>query len=214
VERARIDIKERANTRALRALLEKIPEDNPESARARFDLALYDRDAVAADRALAALDNNALQGGMNLSIRSSRSFCQGLVARMKGDTEGMGAAFSAARAQHEEAVRAYPNEGEVLCGLGLIDAGLGRKEEALREGRLAVELLPLSKDAVNGADVLYIYAVICAWTGEHDLAIEQLNTLAQIPAGPSYGDLRLDPLWDPLRGDPRFEKIVGSLAPK
>src|SRR5438094_4061616 len=55
---------------------------------------------------------------------------------------------------------------------------------------------------------------MCAWTGERDLAIEQVETLAKIPAGPSYGEIRLGPNWDPLRGDPRFEKIVASLAPK
>jgi len=82
---------------------------------------------------------------------------------------------------------------------GLIDAGLGRKEEALREGRRALELAPLAKDSMDGADVLYIYAVICAWTDEHD---------------PSYSEIRLSPFWDPLRGDPRFEKIVASLAPR
>jgi TolB-like protein/predicted Ser/Thr protein kinase/Flp pilus assembly protein TadD len=211
---ARIDVWERANTRAVHGVLEKIREDNPESMRSRFDLALYDRDAVAADRALAVLDTSTLQAGINGSITLSRSFWEGSVARMTGDTDGARAAFSAARTQQEEVVRAQPYDGEVLCVLGLIDAGLGRKEEALREGRLAVELLPVSKDALNGADVLYFYAVICAWSGEHDLAIEQLETLAKIPAGVTYGDIRLNPYWDSLRGDPRFEKIVASLAPK
>jgi hypothetical protein len=77
-----------------------------------------------------------------------------------------------------------------------------------------VELLPVAKNALDGPEVLYFYAVICAQVGERDLAIEQLKPLAQIPAGAHYGELRLDPFWDPLRGDPRFEKIVASLAPK
>jgi hypothetical protein len=77
-----------------------------------------------------------------------------------------------------------------------------------------MELLPITKNALDGPDILYFYAVICAQVGERDLAIEQLKTLAQIPAGTSYGDLRLDPFWDPLRGNPSFEKIVASLAPK
>jgi hypothetical protein len=98
--------------------------------------------------------------------------------------------------------------------LGLIDAGLGRKDEALREGRQAVELLPVTKNALDGPDILYFYGVICAETGEHDLAIEQLKTLAKIPAGASYGDLRLDSSWEPLRNDPRFQKLVASLAPR
>ena len=84
----------------------------------------------------------------------------------------------------------------------------------MREGRRACELLPLSKDAGAGAGLITSLAVIYAWTGEKDLAFEQLAVSAQIPNGVSYGELKLDPQWDPLRGDPRFEKIVASLAPK
>ena len=114
----------------------------------------------------------------------------------------------------EEVVRAAPDDASKLCFLGLINASVSRKEEALREGRRAIELLPAAKDALNGTEVLYFYAVICAWTEERNQAIEQLETLAKLPAGISYGEIRLDPFWDPLRGDPRFEQIVVSLAPK
>src|SRR5438034_921909 len=161
--RAWIDVRERANTRAVRAVLEEILADNPESARLRFDLALYDRDAVAADHALAALGAlgedtfGAGRGGMQFS----RAYLQGSVARMKGDAAAAHAAFTVARAQQEEAVRAQPDYGPPLCVLGLIDAGLGRKEEALREGRRALELAPMAKDSLDGADVLYFYAVMC-----------------------------------------------------
>jgi serine/threonine-protein kinase len=133
---------------------------------------------------------------------------------MRGNAADAYAAFCAARAQQENAVRTAPDDASKLCFLGLIDASLGRKEEALREGRRAVELLPSTKDALDGTEVLYFCAVICAWTGEHDQAIEQLETLAKLPAGVSYGEIRLDSFWDPLRGDPRFEKIVNSLAPR
>jgi serine/threonine protein kinase/tetratricopeptide (TPR) repeat protein len=214
--RAWIDVRERANTGAVHAVLEKILADNPESAGSRFDLALYDRDAVAADHALvalAALGEDTFDAGRG-EMQFSRAYLQGSVARMKGDAAAAHAAFTVARAQQEEAVRAQPDYGPPLCVLGLIDAGLGRKEEALREGRRAIELAPMAKDSLDGVDVLYIYAVICAWTGECDLAVEQLETLVKIPAGPSYGDIRLSPCWDPLRGDPRFEKIVNSLAPR
>src|SRR5437762_14073440 len=146
-------------------------------------------------------------------VQFSRAYLQGSVARMKGDAAAAHAALTVARGQQEEAVRAQPDYGPPLGVLGLIDAALGRKEEALREGRRALELAPMAKDSLDGVDVLYVYAVICAWTGERDLAIEQVETLAKIPAGPSYGEIRLGPNWDPLRGDPRFEKIVASLAP-
>jgi hypothetical protein len=96
----------------------------------------------------------------------------------------------------------------------LIDAGLGRKEEALREGRQAMELLPIEKDAVNGIHIIENFAIIAAWTGEKDLACEQLAIAARLPGYVSYGQLKLLPWWDPLRGEPRFEKIVASLAPK
>ena len=215
--RAWIDVAERADTRPLHAVIEKILRDDPAGAGdlvgQRLFLARAEHDPVAADRALAALTENTL-GTRNGMVQFSRYYVQGLVARMKGDTVAARVAFTAARAQQEEAVRARPDDGPALCVLGLIDAALGRKEEALREGRRAVELLPVAKNALDGPDVLYFYAVICAWTGERDLAIEQLQTLAKIPGGPSYGELRLDADWDPLRGDPRFEKIVASLAPK
>jgi hypothetical protein len=98
--------------------------------------------------------------------------------------------------------------------LGLIDAALGRKEEALREGRRAVELLPVEKDAINGPLMITYLAMIAAWAGDRDLAFGQLRIAIRPPSTVSYGQLKLLPFWDPLRGDPRFEKIVASLAPK
>ena len=205
LRRAWIDLRERADPRAVHAVPGK---------RAGLHLALFERDAAAAERALAELQDDSFDARGIGMTRFRRGYLEGLVARMRGDTIGVQAAFSAARVLQEKAVRAQPDDGTVLCVLGLLDAGLGRKEEALREGRRALEIAPLTKDSLDYADVLYFYAVICAWTGERDLALEQLETLAKIPAGICYGDIRLDPNWDPLRGDPRFEKIVASLAPK
>ncbi len=107
----------------------------------------------------------------------------------------------------------------LLSDLGLIDAALGRKQEALSEGRRAMELAPTVQEAMTGWSnnegfTRARFAMICAWAGERELALEQLETLAGVPAGPTYGELRLNPMWDPLRGDPRFDKIVASLAPK
>jgi serine/threonine-protein kinase len=213
-----IDFHEQADTGPWHAVLDKILAENPASARdltrGRFFVSLCERDAVAAESALATLDYPVMNARGIGAVKFSPAYARALVARMKGDTAGAYAAFSAARAQQEEAVRAAPDDASKLCFLGLIDASLGRKEEALREGRRAVELLPSTQDALNGTEVLYFYAVICAWTGERDEAIQQLETLAKLPAGVSYGEIRLDPFWDPLRGDPRFEKIVASLAPK
>jgi Tfp pilus assembly protein PilF len=214
--RAKIDLDWRGDTAPLHAVRRKILADDPalagDMAEGDFRLALFERDPVAADLALAALGEEAnfeLDG-----IDLNHSFCEGLVARMKGNEAGATAAFLAARTQLEEVVRTQPDCGPVLRTLALIDAQLGRKEKALQESRQAVDLTPVSKNSLEGAGALCSFAVICAWTGERDLAFEQLEILAKLPAGPSYGDLRLDPFWDPLRGDPRFEKIVASLAPK
>jgi len=111
-------------------------------------------------------------------------------------------------------VREQPDYPEALCALGMIDAALGRKEDALREGRRAVEVLSITRDAWLGANLLTNLAIIYAWVGEKDLAIKQLEEVVRIPSLLSYGQLRLHPFWDPLRGDARFEKIVASLAPK
>jgi tetratricopeptide (TPR) repeat protein len=177
----------------------------------RFQLALFERDFIAASRALATLPKE-------WGDPFGRDFWMGVVARARGDVVAAQAAFTAARAQQEATVRAagarQPDVASALSALGVIDAALGRKEEALREGRQAVELAPIAKDSTDGPNVLYNVALMYAWTGERDLAIEQLEIVSKIPNGPTYGVLRLDPVWDSLRGDPRFEKIVSSLAPR
>src|SRR5213083_2040587 len=212
--RARWIAFERADLRPVQDVLGKNFTDNPALFRTDgavcFAMALWARDPVAADRVLAAITDNTFGVRMG-SVVFTRAYAAGLVARMKGDDDGARAAFSAARTEQEKVVRAQPDDltqSVELCSLGLIDAALGRKQEALSEGRRAVEVLPVTKNAIEGADILYFNAVICAQVGERDLAIEQLKTLAKIPAGAHYGELRLDPFWDPLRGDPRFDKIV------
>src|SRR5437870_11050729 len=137
----------------------------------------------------------------------NRPFTQGVIARMTKDDEKARSAFIAARAEQEKIVQAQPNYGPALCVLGLIDAGLGRKEEALREGRRAVELLPVEKDSMNGTAMVKYLAVIAAWIGDKDLACEQLASVIRRPSGPSYGQLKLLPFWAMLRADPRFEQF-------
>jgi hypothetical protein len=87
----------------------------------------------------------------------------------------------------------------------------------LDEGRRAIALMPLEKDVTNGSRVLQYFAITAAWAGEKELALQQLEAGLRAPAASvmlSYGALKLFPIWDPLRGDPRFEQIVASLAPK
>src|SRR5438034_4946589 len=142
------------------------------------------------------------------NVPFNRPFIDGVIARMTKDDEKARSAFTAARAEQEKIVQAQPNYGPALCVLGLIDAGLGRKEEALREGRRAVELLPVEKDAMNGTNMVKYLAAIAAWVGDKDLACEQLASIIRRPSNLSYGQLKLLPFWDPLRGDPRFEKLA------
>src|SRR5262249_27210796 len=145
-------------------------------------------------------------------VELNHRFAEGLVARMTKDDARAHAAFTAARVAQEKVVKAEPDFGPAWGALGLIDAGLGRKEEALRQGRQAVELVPMAKESGTGAHVIEFVGVIAAWVGEKGLACEQLEkkTGGWIVA---YGKLKLSPVWDPLRGDPHFEKIVASFAP-
>jgi hypothetical protein len=111
-------------------------------------------------------------------------------------------------------MRAQPDYAPALCMLGLIDGALGRRDEALREGRRAIELTPITRDAIDGVVIVEFFARTCVWLGEKDLASQYLTIATQNPGHLSYGKLRLDPDWDPLRGDPRFQEILASLAPK
>jgi TolB-like protein/Tfp pilus assembly protein PilF len=180
-----------------------------------FVCALAERDPAAAERALVALGDNPCVVERTISL--SHSFGEGLVARMNKDEARARTAFETARAQQEKIVQAQPDYGPALCVLGLIDAALGRKDLALDEGRRAIALTPLEKDVINGSFVLQYFAITAAWAGEKELALQQLEAGVRGPVAAnmlSYGCLKLLPFWDPLRGDPRFEQIVGSLAPK
>jgi len=179
---------------------------------ARLICALAERDAEAAKDALAAFGENKPHLTTD-NVPLTRLFLEGVVARMAKDDAKAQSAFTAARTEQEITVQAQPNYAPALCVLGLIDAGLGQKEEALREGSRAVELLPVEKDAINGPAMIKYLAMIAAWVGDKDVACEQLARAVRFPNSPSYGQLKLLPFWDPLRGDPRFEKIVASLAP-
>jgi hypothetical protein len=133
---------------------------------------------------------------------------------MTNDENKARAAFTVARRAQEKLVQEQPDYGPAISILGLIDAGLGRKEEALREGRRGMELLPVAKDVTNGAEIIQNFAIIAAWVGEKEIACENLAAVVQLPGTASYGRLKLLPFWDPLRGNPHFEKIVADLAPK
>src|SRR5438093_1656365 len=208
---AYVDFAWKADTRTLHQTIDSIRATNPAAVPsiAEFWLvcALGERDAAAAKDALVALGEEPMTFAVE-NVPFNRPFAEGVIARMTEDDEKARSAFTAARAEQEKIVQAQPNYGPALSVLGLIDAGLGRKEEALREGRRAVELLPVEKDSMNGTNMVRYLAIIAAWVGDKDLACEQLASVIRRPSNVSYGQLKLMPFYDPLRGDPRFEKLV------
>ncbi len=213
--RAATELYWHADPRPLRSAVETIVAEDPREGKNIAQLwlegSLCARDGNAAIRALGVLP---IAGCYEDRIPFPRSWCEGVVARMGDDEAAAYAAFTSARTQAAKLVSNQPDYPEGLCVLGMADAALGHKEGAIREGRRAVELLPVTKDSIIGAMLLKNLALIYAWTGEKDAAFEQLTVAAKIPGLLSYGELRLHPNWDPLRGDPRFEKVVASLGPK
>ena len=211
--RAKVALDWRADIKPFQTTLATLVAENPNVA-PDVDLPLYalcERTAAAATRTLT---NYPREGVANNGVNYPYAYWQGAVARCQGDSAKARTAFTAARREVEKTVEEQPDFAAALSLLGMIDAGLERKEEALREGRRGWELLPISKDAIDGADLAINLAQIYAWTGEKDRAIEQIAAVERVPNTLSYGLLKLHPYWDPLRGDPRFEKIVASLTPK
>ena len=182
-ERAFVELDWKADTRPLHQLIDEIRATNPAAMPKIADswlvCALAERDVAAAKDALIASGEIPLSDD---AVHFTRPFVEGVIARMTNDEEKAQLAFTAARAEQEKIVQAQPDYGPAWCVLGVIDAALGRKEEALREGRRAVELLPVEKDAINGMRMIKYLAMIAAWVGEKDLACEQLATAVRSPA--------------------------------
>ncbi len=159
--RAEYELFWKADTRPLRQTIDAIVAQGPgaiaRAASSWFDCALAERDPAAAERALVALGDNPCWGESATNL--SRSFGEGLLARMTKDETRARTAFEAARAQQEKIVQGQPDYGPTLCVLGLIDAALGRKDLALDEGRRAIALMPVEKDVKNGSLVLQYFAI-------------------------------------------------------
>src|SRR5882724_4109992 len=208
-----VDFDSKADTRPLHEVIDSIRDKNPAALSSVADNwllgAFAERDLAAATKALIALgENPAALGPFTNGEVLNRPFMEGVIARIAKDDVRAQAAFTAARAEQEKIVQAQPDFGPTLCVLGLIDAALGRKEDALREGRRAVEVCPIGKDALRGIAMIKYLAMIASWAGDKDIACEQLAIAIGRPGDLSYGQLKLMPFWDPLRGDPRFEKLI------
>jgi TolB-like protein len=217
--RALVDLHWKANTQPLHQLVERLRLERPASVWQAADnwflCALAERDWSAAEQALVALGSGPFWADGTFVL--SHPFGEGLLARAMHDEDRAGKAFAAARSEQEQIVQKQKDYGPALCVLGLIDSALGNKAAALEEGKRAIDLLPAQKDSINAQRMVLYFAITAAWTGEKDLALQQLALGAPTPGGSSiasYGALKLLPFWDSLRGDPRFEKIAADLAPK
>jgi len=197
---------------AAQSLLEQVPLDySPWFGiwHTRFTAALYLRDYEAANRVIAATPAKWADVAFGLD-HGSENWAYGQVARARGDKQKAMAAFAAARKRTEAIWGDKPKDAPYFSDLAKLDAGLGQNEEAIREAQHAVEFQPIAKDSLNGPTWVANLALVYAWAGERDRALEQLESVAAITAGPTYGDLRFNPCWDSLRGDKRFDKIVAA----
>jgi tetratricopeptide (TPR) repeat protein len=214
-QRAKASLSSDGDTKPLHTTIQAIVTEDPNAlpviAGEWLLLALYERDFEAAKRALAAMPP---EGCYDAGIPFPNAWCEGLTAWMRGDEQTARVGFLKARTELEKELQDQSNYAEAVCALGVIDAALGNKENAIREGERAVELMPVSKNAVEGPLLIKNLAVIYAWVGDKDRALKRLDDAVHLPSYLSYGQLRLHPVWDPLRGDPRFEGIVNTLAPK
>ena len=216
VRRALVDLEQRADPTLFHGTVDAILEEDANASLCFVNpwlfLVLRARDPTAVQRALS---NMAGCGCFDENIPFPSGWCEGLLAKLRGNESAARAAFNSARNEVGKMVQNQPDYAAALCALGVIDAVLGNKEDAIREGERAVELTPVSKNAIEGATLVRYMAIIYAWTGQKDRAIERLAETTHLPGSHiSYGYVRLHPLWDPLRGDPRFEAIVDSLAAK
>jgi Predicted integral membrane protein len=215
VGRAAVEFYSRGDTQPLHRAIDAILAQNPSAGSAVaiqwLTLAMCERDWAGVAKAVS---NIPPDGISTENTWFPKSWFEAIAARARGNSASAQAAFSTARAEVEKIVRDQPDYGEPLCVLGMVDAGLGRKEDAIREGLRAVQLLPETKDALNAVNARRFLGVIYTWLGEKDRAIEELGAAITRPGYLNYGRLKLHPEWDALRGDPRFEKIVSSLAQK
>ena len=213
VSRASVDFEWHADTRRLHETIKQIlaedPNSGPAFAQDWMVHALCERNPSEIQTALTLIPR---EGITSVTVRICRPFYEGLAARVLNDPSDAKRAFNAARTEMEKVIQAEPDYPQGLCVLGMIDAALGRNEQAVSEAQRALELLPAEKDPLTHAELLKSLAVVYAWTGDKDAALDVLKKLLQTPAPINYGELRLHPYWEPLRGDRRFEQLIAESA--
>jgi eukaryotic-like serine/threonine-protein kinase len=200
----------RGEVKAARRMLTMLPPDwNPSGVTSALQVEVAFADRNYAE--IAQLSSTRKEGSVIAEIEVNISFMEALVARKQKDLTKSESIFLALRKGAETDLQNRPEDSSLLSRLARIDAYLGHKEDALREAEKAVELKPISRDAVSGPDAATALAEVCMVLGDHDRAIQLLSEVARIPYGPSYGEL-LSPWWDDLRGDPRFAQVLEEAA--
>jgi serine/threonine protein kinase/Flp pilus assembly protein TadD len=214
VGKVSVALAENADVQSARAALEALPvsvKNDPDVAHFRVIFAMCARDFAAAEEILSKNPNEEI---FFLGVLDARRIWVLLIEFLRGNHPTI-EQFGAAREQLFQKVEADPTDPFLMTALALTDVALGRKQDAMQEGRHAMELRPISEDAVDGPFIAYYAAMVYALANQADLAFEQLNTLVKIPGGElNYGELKTNPLWDPLRKDPRFDKLLAELAPR
>jgi tetratricopeptide (TPR) repeat protein len=203
------------NSGPLREILAKTPQMDVAGGQTptRAMLAMIDGNYAEAERVFAASPLKDFQD-LDFSFYYPRAWFEAMIARAKGNSARATSAFRECRAILEQRLVVKPEHARTIAVLAQVDAGLDQKDLAIREAQHAIDLMPISKDIYDGALVLEGLAQVYTWSGERDRAIELVQKLVSMPSYINYGRLKLHPLWSPLRGDPPFEKIVNSLAPK
>jgi TolB-like protein/Flp pilus assembly protein TadD len=219
IAKAAIPLRTQGDIAPLRAALDQIPPDfDPGGGVTNIALrvCLMARDYAGAERRLRESRcerfNDIGVGGPAAIVDGyafPRAWYEGLVARGRGDNEAAGSAFQSAQRIVEADLAKAPDDAKLVAMFGLVQAMNGRHEKAIEAGRRAVELLPISRDAYDGPLIAIKLAVIYAHAGESERACKLISELLPIPNGPTPGTLGIEREWDPLRGDPSFEKLLG-----
>jgi serine/threonine-protein kinase len=218
VQSGYVDFWWKGDTQLLKSLVDQVAAGvDPDGAvtASRWDVAMLRRDYSEAKKVLETSSANELS--YTTAGTTPKIFFEGCIYLAQGDSVNAQKALELARPAFEASVKEAPTSAERHAILGWLYAFMGRKDDAIREGRRAVELKPESKDAVDGTLMNGYLALIYARVGENDLAIPLIERLLKIPGAVdsadysiTINDLKYRWEWDPIRGDPRFQKLIAE----
>jgi TolB-like protein/Tfp pilus assembly protein PilF len=203
---------------AVRSAIAALPEsmaDDRGALTLRLNFAMIDRDWPQAKELIEKMKGGEDENGFAYGQVNVPVGCYSiLLARLCGEQPSVNASFAETREQLDQKVQKAPENASLLSQLSVVDALLNNKEVAISEAKRAIELSPISKDAVDGRSIEVNLVVVYAWTNELSVAFEKLSSLTKVPNGIFYGQLKRDPYWEPLRQDPRYDKLLDELAPR